>query len=162
MLSSHETSSTTSRTSMDLGACSNKNVRFCGPEIESSSGFQGEKSSQPACYTSANYWTTLMTGFEPPVAQDPGSKQRPGRFFLLTCLVSLALVLATAQYNPLQTLNLHQLPQVLSRSVFAETDSTRSLTEDEVEPSQLSASSQTPDVQFDNFSLILKGQRVFL
>ncbi|KAF8879099.1 glycoside hydrolase family 35 protein [Gymnopilus junonius] len=99
-----------------------------------------------------------MTGFEPPVIQSP-SKRKPGRF-LLACLVSVALVLSATHLYPLQALDLHQLPKVLTRTIFAGGESARGLVED-VE-TQLHNFVRTPDVQFDNFSLILKGQRVFL
>ncbi|KAH9480337.1 putative beta-galactosidase C [Psilocybe cubensis] len=105
-----------------------------------------------------------MTGFEPPVVQGQ-AKRRRGKFFALTCLVSVALVLATSHIYPINSFNLGNIPQFVARSTsfisarlstVADTIPTKSSTE------QLNSFARTPDVQFDNFSLILKGQRVFL
>jgi len=114
---------------------------------------------QPAKHYTLNNWKHFMTGFEPPVQ---GKGRKAARFFVLTCLVSVALVLATTRLSPFQLVNVNHMHEVVSRSLFKLSTNSVDATVPLDTDTQLNTLARTPDVQFDNFSLILKGQRVFL
>ena len=110
-------------------------------------------------YSTPNTWKSLMTGFDTPIMQDrPANKRKSGWFVGLTCLASIALVLATTRVAMTHPLSLTQLQNFVMRS----SNSVAEVPTSELTPGQLNTLSRTPDVQFDNYSLILKGQRIFL
>lgn len=112
-------------------------------------------------FNTPNTWKSLMTGFDTPIMLDrPARKRKSGWFVGLTCLVSAALVLATTQLSTSHPLSLRQLQGYVLRSSVPK--SAVETTPLEPAPRQLNSLSRTPDVQFDSFSLILKGQRIFL
>ncbi|KDR82517.1 hypothetical protein GALMADRAFT_237854 [Galerina marginata CBS 339.88] len=154
---SHETTSTTSRSSVGPRLASSTKAGYNVANIEP---FEKEKPNQQTQYLTSKHWTFLMTGFEEPAT--PGrSRRKPWRFFLLTCLVSVAFVLVTT--GPFQPLNFNQLQEIVSRSLFSESaPRSAEVSTSETANIPLHTLARTPDVQFDNFSLILKGQRVFL
>jgi hypothetical protein len=99
-----------------------------------------------------NPWNHFMPGFESPIL--PAPKRKSGWLVSFICLV---LLLATTQYyNPR---NVRAIPSRLfgfdyaSRVVELSSDSNTI---------GLSGLARTNQVQFDNYSLILQGQRIFL
>lgn len=111
-------------------------------------------------YSTPNTWKSLMTGFDTPIMQDrpAKNKRKSGWFVGLTCLASIALVLVTTRAAMTHPLSLMQLQNFVMRS----SSSAMEVPTSELTPNQLNAFSRAPDVQFDNYSLILKGQRIFL
>ncbi|KAF8968901.1 glycoside hydrolase family 35 protein [Flammula alnicola] len=107
-----------------------------------------------------------MTGFDTPVMLSrPKPKRKSGWFYALACLVSVVFVLTTTQIYPFEPLSVSHLHGLISRSFVSDRKAhslaaeTPSLDEN---VNQLNTFARTPDVQFDNYSLILKGQRIFL
>lgn len=90
----------------------------------------------------------------------PTKKQKSGWFVGLTCLVSIALVLATTLVSTTRPLVLGKAQRYGSRSSVPK--STAGSMPLNPASKQLNTLSRTPDVQFDNFSMILKGQRIFI
>ncbi|KAF8182624.1 glycoside hydrolase superfamily [Pholiota molesta] len=126
-----------------------------------SSSFKKEELPQHATYSTPNTWKSLMSGFDTPIMLDgPKRKRKSGWFVGLTCLVSAAFIFTTTQLAPTHPLSFSQLQGFVARSsLFDRTPEASSV---EHASSQLNIRARTPDVQFDNYSLILKGQRIFL
>jgi hypothetical protein len=123
-----------------------------------SSSFKKEDLPQHATYTTPITWKSLMTGFDTPIMLDGHKRKRTSRWFVgLTCLVSAAFIFTTTQLAPTHPLSFSQLQGFVARSsLFDRTPEASSAS------SQLNTRARTTDVQFDNYSLILKGQRIFL
>lgn len=126
-----------------------------------SSSFKKEELPQHARYSTPNTWKSLMTGFDTPIMLDgPKRKRKSGWFVGLTCLVSAAFILTTTQLAPTHPLSFSQLQGFVARSsLFDRVPEASSV---EHASAHLNIRARTPDVQFDNYSLILKGQRIFL
>jgi hypothetical protein len=102
-----------------------------------------------------------MTGFDTPIMLDGPKRRRKSRWFVgMTCLVSAAFIFTTTQLAPTHPLSFSQLQGFVARSSLF--DRTPDASSAEHAPARLNIRARTPDVQFDNYSLILKGQRVFL
>ena len=98
----------------------------------------------------------FMTGFESPVLPTHSSHKRKSGWLLF--LISLVLLWATAQYyNPRK--NVRGIPS----RVFGPDYASR-VVEPLSDSKTIGSSglSRTDQVQFDNYSLILRGQRIFL
>lgn len=91
------------------------------------------------------------------------SKPKKGRLWIVTGLISLLLVLFTPRFAPAawsnSSLSFSEFPSILARSRSTSAVLSDSIESDSAEPQE---SLRTDDVRFDNYSLILKGQRVFL
>jgi hypothetical protein len=102
-----------------------------------------------------NSWNYFTTGFESPILPAYSSpKRKSGWLISLICLV---LLLATTQYyNPRNVRGVYSRlfgPDYTSRVVELSSD---------YNCIGLSSLSRTDQVQFDKYSLILRGQRIFL
>lgn len=102
-----------------------------------------------------NSWNYSMTSFESPssVPAYSSPKRKSGWLIPLICLV---LFLATTQYyNPR---NVRAIPSRLFGLDYV----SRVELSSESNTADLSGLARTDEVQFDNYSLILRGQRIFL
>ncbi|KAJ3503067.1 hypothetical protein NLJ89_g8601 [Agrocybe chaxingu] len=136
-------------------------------DLTSSTTFNKRYPHQTRYYSSKGSWT-IMTGFEPPMGLGKPDPKRPksGWVFVLTCAASLALVLATSRLYTPHSLGLSSVHDFISRSLLWDTATRDSKVElspdaDAVEPDD-GGFARTDDVKFDNYSLFLKGQRIFL
>jgi hypothetical protein len=123
-----------------------------------SASFKKEELPHHATYSTPITWKSLMTGFDTPIMLDGPKRKRTSRWFVgLTCLVSAAFIFTTTQLAPTHPPSFSQLQGFVARSsLFDRTPEASSAS------SQLNIRARTTDVQFDNYSLILKGQRIFL
>lgn len=91
----------------------------------------------------------------------PRLKRRSGWFWVTTCLVSMLLVLGSPRLTP-ASFSLAQLTHTLRSHSGTSVEVRTSKPDFDAPTTPGRQLARTDDVQFDNFSLILKGQRVFL
>lgn len=97
----------------------------------------------------------------PTMGSTPRMRRRSGWFWTSLVLASALLVFASSKVS-YSSLSLNQLHGVLSRT-WHSSDALEVRTQDEAdEVTQLPQLARTDQVQFDNYSLILRGQRIFL
>lgn len=102
-----------------------------------------------------NPWNHLMSGFESPILPAYSTPKRKSGW--LVSLICLALLLATTQYyNPR---NVRAIPSRLFGFDYASRAMELSPDSNTIDSSGLARTNQ---VQFDNYSLVLHGQRIFL
>ncbi|KIM43038.1 glycoside hydrolase family 35 protein [Hebeloma cylindrosporum] len=155
MKARHEASATTEKPSMDPTLFPQNIMKEGGVEtlesnVSSQKGFQRQRGQH------SNPWNHFMTGIESssvlPVYSS--SKRKSGWFIFLTCLV--LLFATTRYYDPRNVRGISSRlfgPGYESRIVELSSDSNTT---------GIGSRARTDQVQFDNYSLILRGQRIFL
>ncbi|KAF8158030.1 glycoside hydrolase family 35 protein [Crassisporium funariophilum] len=117
-------------------------------------------------YYTPTSWKSVMTGFERPIllGSNHEPKRRTGWFFVLTCLVATAFVLVTTSVYPSNGFHYNRLPEILSRSLHSilPIQSRETISPESSTGPLVDLAARTDQVQFDNYSLILRGQRVFI
>ena len=149
MKSSHEASSITEKASMAPSLFSYHAMKEDDVETLDTS-----KVPPPGLYP--NTRNHFMTGFESPVLPAHSRPKRKSGWLLF--FISLVLLWATTQYyNPPKN-----VPGILSRLFGPDYASRVAELSLHSKTIGLSGLSRTDQVQFDNYSLILRGQRIFL
>lgn len=163
MKNSHETQSTLSKTSINPRHSSprDEKVKGHGTQFFSDTPIrQGKWDSGGGQFTTPQTWRNLMTGFDTPIMLPSEKRTRPRRFLALAGLVSVVFLLGTVFPRSLSPVGISNIHDYFTASHVAGPE-IRSV--EEAKPlKDNDILVRTSDVQFDNYSLILRGQRIFL